>query len=113
MFAKFIKSKRLVALGICALAVTTLVIVTLTNTNPISEIEKLGGEAWYPMRDWVPRRFNPVESVSLGGKEITDNHLVLLRTFKKLDYLGLEDTQVTDEGIKELLRGLPVLNYSR
>lgn len=122
MIAKFIKSKRLVALVVFSLACAVLAIVGLTKTDPVSEIEKLGGrirrvgqneairnvvfwldkQGWSTVSSLITHRFYPVWYVMLNLEGVSDEDLVHLEGFNKLYVLDLSNTRITDEGLDHL-----------
>jgi len=91
----------------------------------IAAIEKLGGEVRYydasnpyipgePPRwySWLRKlqgdeHLGNAVYVDLGGRPITDAGLVHLKGLTNLELLVLGDTQVTDEGVKNLQEALP------
>lgn len=124
MIARYGKSRKWLALAIFSLAAAGLVIVGLTDRNPISEIEKLGGtierrsdrtppkvvvwldrKGWSEVSKWISmisRRFSPVVTVELRDQGVTDDHLVHIKGLSKLEWLFLNDTQITDAGLAQL-----------
>lgn len=105
MIAKFIKSKRMVALVLFSVALASFSIVRLTKTNPISALEKLGAGITRSSG-----RSNSVVSVNLSGKYVTDDHLVHLNSFRRLIFLDLSNTQITDAGLVHI-KGLTKLTH--
>src|SRR5262245_37377222 len=64
----------------------------------VKAIEKLGGIVTVDEKQ--PGK--PVVGVDLGGSEVTDASLKVLKELKSLQWLWLTATKVTDAGLKEL-----------
>ena len=105
-------------MAIFSLALASSAIVSLTKTNPISEIEKLGGKitrtspalvfdisrwfsnkGWHKSSSWVSRRFGRVVSIDIRSKAFTDEHLTYLKGSRYLTKLYLYNTQISDTGL--------------
>ena len=54
-----------------------------------------------------------LQSLFIGGTQVTDTGLVHLKGLTKLQTLELDGTQVTDEGVKKLKQALPNCSISR
>ena len=69
----------------------------------VSAILKLGGEVFRDEK--LPGR--PVYGVDLRNTKVMDADLKNLKELKGLQELWLNDTQITDTGLKELKQALP------
>ena len=82
----------------------------LDESQAIAEIERLGGKV--ERDDKSPGR--PVTEVNFIWGGVGDSDLRVLRTFKNLTTLKLEETKITDAGLKDLggLKSLKTLSLT-
>lgn len=120
MMVKFKKLKWVFTFAFLALA--SLTVMNSSISDPVSEIEKLGGKVkrhceyeiiynlvrWLDRNGWskasklLTRRFYPVVIVILDTDDVRDEHLVHLEGLTMLYALTLSDTHITDTGLVHL-----------
>jgi len=54
-----------------------------------------------------------LEELILGGTAVTDRSIALVKQFRKLRYINMSDTSVSDKAIQELKNALPELHVTR